>query len=180
MTSKVTITEATEDDIPRVIELLFHLDAHVSGAPREVLQMTPEGMADLEQRFRTFLENPWMKLLVARHPRAGVVGMGDIALWKHAEVWETPERRGQWYGIIDDVWVEPRYRRQGINRRMLVELVEFARGHGVESLQLEYSASNREAAVAWKRLGFRPVGIRAAATATEVLARLGGGDGSSP
>ena len=178
MTSKVKITEAAEEDIPRVIELLFHLDAHVSGAPREVLQMTPDGMADLEKRFRTFLENPWMKLLVARHPRAGVVGMGDIALWKHAEVWETPERRGQWYGIIDDVWVEPRYRRQGLSRRMLVELVRFARDHGVESLQLEYSASNREAAVAWKRLGFRPVGIRAAATVTEVLGHLGG-DGES-
>lgn len=172
MPSRVVISEAEEADIPEVVELLFRLDAHVSGAPREILRMTAEGERELSERMRSYLVNPWKLLVVARHPEAGVVGMGDIALWKHAEVWETPERQGQWYGVIDDVWVEPDFRRQGLNRRMLRKLVEFARSRDVESLQLEYAASNREAARAWKELGFRPVGIRAAATAAEVLAQL--------
>lgn len=173
MPSRVTITEATEEDIPTLVELLLHLDAHVSGAPRSALKMTPQGLDELATRFRSFLQNPYKLLLVARHPRAGVVGMGDIALWLQAEVWETPERQGQWYGVIDDVWVEPKYRRQGINRRMIAELAAFARSKGVESLQLEYSASNADAARAWAKLGFSPIGIRAGATVTEVLARLG-------
>lgn len=172
MPSRVVISEAEETDIPEVVELLFRLDAHVSGAPRDILRMTPEGERELAERMRSHLVNPWKLLVVARHPEAGVVGMGDIALWKHAEVWENPERRGQWYGVIDDVWVEPDFRRQGLNRRMLRKLVEFARSHEVESLQLEYAASNREAARAWQELGFRPVGVRAAATAAEVLAQL--------
>lgn len=172
---KITITEAEEADIPQVIELLFRLDAHVSGAPREVLRMTTEGETELEKRFRSFINNPYKLLLVARHARAGIIGMGDIALWKHAEVWETPERTGQWYAVIDDVWVEPDFRRQGLTRRMVLELVAFAHRHSVESVQLEYSASNQEAAETWARLGFRPVGIRAEATATEVLNRLDDG-----
>jgi|AntRauTorcE11898_2_1112593.scaffolds.fasta_scaffold08422_2 ribosomal protein S18 acetylase RimI-like enzyme len=169
---RLTIEEAGEADIHQLVELLFHLDAHVSGAPRDVLKMTQEGEQQLAAHLRTFLDNPYKLLLVARHPRAGVVGMADIALWKQAEVWETPERQGQWYGVIDDVWVEPDFRRQGLNGRMLRELVAFARGHDVESLQLEYSASNQEAARAWEQMGFRPVGVRAAASTTDLLARL--------
>lgn len=172
MPSRVTIAEAEEADIPQTVELLFRLDAHVSGAPRDILKMTPEGEQELSARMQTFIDNPYKLLVVARHPDEGVVGMGDIALWKQAEVWETPERRGQWYGVIDDVWVEPDFRRQGLNRRMLRELIDFARSHDVESLQLEYAASNREAARAWKELGFTPVGVRAAAFAADVLERL--------
>ena len=169
---RIAIEEAEEADIPHVLELLYRLDAHVSGAPRELLRMTAAGEAELAKRFLTFITNPYKLLLVARHPRAGIIGMGDIALWKHAEVWENPERQGQWYAIIDDVWVEPDFRRQGLTRRMLLELVAFARRHSVESVQLEYSASNLEAAETWARLGFRPIGIRAEATVTEVLHRL--------
>jgi ribosomal protein S18 acetylase RimI-like enzyme len=124
---KIAITEAEEADIPRVIELLFRLDAHVSGTPREHLSMTAEGESELESRFRSFITNPYKLLLVARHTRAGIIGMGDIALWKHADVWETPERKACWYGVIDDVWVEPDFRRQGLTRRMVLELVAFAR-----------------------------------------------------
>ncbi len=172
MVRKVTINEARENDIPQVIELLFQLDAHVSGEPRGVLKMTPQGEAELASHFRSYLDNPYKLLVVARAGRDKVVGMGDIALWKHAEVWETPQRKEQWYGVIDDVWVEPEYRRQGLSRRMVVELAAFAHSHGVESLRLEYSASNEEAGRAWKRMGFQPIGIRAAASAGDVLALL--------
>lgn len=172
MVRKVTITEAREEDILQLVELLFHLDAHVSGAPRQVLKMTARGEQELAAHLRSFLTNPYKLLVVARTVRRRVVGMGDIALWKQAEVWETPERQDQWYGVIDDVWVEPDYRQQGLSRLMVIELMAFARSHSVESVQLEYSASNQEAARAWKRMGFRPVGVRAAASASDVLALL--------
>lgn len=172
MVRKVTITEAREDDIPQLVELLFHLDAHVSGAPRDVLKMTPAGEKALADHLRSFLTNAYKRLVVARAGRRKIVGMADIALWKQAEVWETPERQGQWYAVIDDVWVAPDYRQQGLSRLMVVELLAFARDHGVDAVQLEYSASNHEAGRAWERMGFRPTGIRAAASASDVLARL--------
>jgi len=55
---------------------------------------------------------------------------------------------------------------------MVLERVAFARRRGVESVQLEYSASNLEAAETWARLGFAPIGIRAEARVTEILKRL--------
>lgn len=172
MTSKVTISPATVDDLRHVVELLLHLDAHVAGVSRDVLELTTNGRAALASHVRSLIENPYKLLLLARHPRAGVIDMGSIALWKQEELWENPERQGQWYGVIDDVWVDPGFRRRGINRLIVAELAAFARAHQVEALQLEYSASNREAAAAWKRLGFRRVGIRAASTVTEVQHRL--------
>lgn len=175
MARKVTVSPAKEADIPQLLELLFQLDAHVSGAPREILKMTPEGEQGLAQHLRSFLTNPYKLLMVARTGRRSVVGMANIALWRQAEIWETPERQGQWYGVIDDVWVEPDYRQQGLSRRLVMELLAFAQRHHVESVQLEYAASNQEAARAWERMGFRPVGVRAAAMASDVLHRLRSG-----
>ena len=173
MTGELTIREPTHGEIPRLVELLLHMDAHVSGAPRATLQMTPEGERQLRQRFASYIDNPYKLVLVACTARNRIVAMGDIALWHHAEVWETPQRQGQWYGVIDDLWVEPRYRRRGLTRRLVEGLVEFAASRGVEDLVLEYSLANREAEAVWTRLGFRPTGVRAGATVSTVRARLG-------
>lgn len=80
MARKATITEAREDDIPQLVELLFHLDAHVSGAPRAALKMTPQGEQALAEHLRSFLSNPYKLLVVARAASDGIVGMGDVAL----------------------------------------------------------------------------------------------------
>lgn len=172
MSKDLHIREPLPEEIPRLVELLLHMDAHVSGAPREILQMTAEGERDIHRHFRSYIDNPYKLILVACTARGQIVAMGDIALWQHAEVWETPQRRGQWYGIIDDLWVEPRYRRRGITRRLVAGLVEFAAGKGVHELVLEYSLANPEAEATWTHLGFRPTGVRAAATVAEVRSRL--------
>lgn len=172
MTREMEIREPRPEEIPRLVELLLHMDAHVSGAPRRALRMTPEGERQVRQRFRSYIDNPYKLILVACNTRGGIVAMGDIALWHHAEVWETPQRQGQWYGVIDDLWVEPRYRRRGLTRRLVAGLVEFAASKGVEELVLEYSLANEEAKAVWDHLGFRPTGVRAGSTVAEVRRRL--------
>ena len=116
MTRQLEIREPRPEEIPRLVELLLHMDAHVSGARREALHMTPEGERQLRQRFHSYLDNPYKRVLVACTARGRIVAMGDIALWHQAEVWETPQRQGRWYGVIDDLWVEPRYRRRGLQQ----------------------------------------------------------------
>lgn len=174
MADGIPIREATEDDIPRLVQFLLQLDAHVAGVDAEVLALTEAGEQQLVERLRDFIDNPWKLVLVAEDADTGeVVAMGDIALWHYADIWHNPERKGLSSGVIDDVWVEPDYRQSGVGKAMLERLVAFAAANGIHDLMVEYSLSNDEARAAWERLGFRPTGVRAAATVGEVRRRLG-------
>ncbi len=172
MTSRYQLREANAGDVPRLAELLIRMDAHVAGTPRRVLKPTTEGMRDIETRIARLIDNPHARVAVVVSPSDKVVAMGDLQVWHYPDLWENPERRGRVVGVIDDIWVEPRHRRRGLNRRLVADLVDFARERGVQELHLEYSLSNQEAAAAWSRLGFEPTGVRASASPETVQARL--------
>jgi len=71
-------------------------------------------------------------------------------------------------GKIDDIWVEPRYRRKGLLKNLLLDLIEFFKSKGIESLTLNYVEGNHEAEVVWKKLGFKTVIKIAVADLSEV------------
>jgi ribosomal protein S18 acetylase RimI-like enzyme len=158
--------------VPRLAELLIRMDAHVAGAPREVLRPTAAGQRDIESRIEGLIDNPHVRFVVATVRGGRIVAMGNLQVWHYPDFWENPERRGRFVGVIDDVWVEPTHRRRGINRRIVQKLLEFAASRGFQELILEYASSNREAEAAWTRLGFSPVGVRASATPAAVRAAL--------
>jgi ribosomal-protein-alanine N-acetyltransferase len=54
----------------------------------------------------------------------------------------------------------PDYRRRGLARALMNELVAFARGHGVRRLLLEVRRSNRPAIALYRALSFAAVGVR--------------------
>jgi ribosomal protein S18 acetylase RimI-like enzyme len=57
-------------------------------------------------------------------------------------------------GYIHDVYVRPGYRRRGIGRRLVEEILAWLRRHGVTLVELTVAARN-EAIPFWERLGFR-------------------------
>lgn len=172
MATRYQLREAVAADLPRLAELLIRMDAHVSGARRETLRPTAEGMRDIEQRLAGVIGHPHIRFAVITNRAGKVIAMGNLQVWHYPDLWENPERRGQVVGVIDDIWVEPRYRRRGLNRRIVADLVEFASQRGVQELHLEYSLANQEAAAAWSRLGFEPTGVRASASLQTVCERL--------
>lgn len=172
MAETCTLRDAVSADVPRLAELLIRMDAHVAGAPRERLKLTAAGRRDIESRLESLIDNPHVRFVVAINRRGKIVAMGNVQVWHEPDFWDNPERRGRVTGVIDDIWVEPRYRRRGINTRIVQELVDFAECRNVQELTLEYATSNREAQAAWSRLGFVPVGVRAAATPAAVRAAL--------
>lgn len=172
MASRYRYREARGEDVPRLVELLIRMDAHVAGARRAELKPTAAGMKDLHAHFQRLLDDQDAQVFVAATRQGRVIGMGNIQIWRYPDLWHNPERRGQRAAVIDDVWVEPRHRQRGVSKGIVAELLGFARGHGVENLMLEYSLSNAEAETAWTRLGFRPTGVRAEATVTEVSGKL--------
>lgn len=177
MPDDITVREAEEDDVPTLVGFVVKLDAHVSGADAEALELTPKGRRQIARRLRGYIADPAKLLLVGEASGTGVVAMGDIALWYYEDIWRNPERQGMTAAYIDDLWVEADYRSSGVGRAIVERLVDFAAENDIQELTLEYSASNEEASATWERLGFRTTGVRAAATVTDVRRRLEGGRG---
>jgi ribosomal protein S18 acetylase RimI-like enzyme len=172
MTKKRTFTvrEATQDDVPVMVEFLVALGLHVSGGQRQTL--TREAEQRLQSFLSGYLDDRDKHLVVACSADGEVVGMGNIHIWHSPNLWEEAGDLDQKSGFIDDLWVEPACRKQGIMTLILKELVRFAESHGIEELILEYSLSNEEAAAVWERLGFKPTGVRAAAGIRSVREKL--------
>ena len=155
------IREAGNDDLPVLVEFMTKLALHVAGSPPQALKESESER--LTNALRATLKSPDKRIVVAEVPDMGLVGMGDISVWSSQGIWEQAYEVEYRSAIIDDVWVEPDYRNIGIFKALLRELVAFADSRGAQELILEYSATNKEAKVAWTKLGFKPTGVRAAA-----------------
>ncbi len=167
---KYLIREAVEEDLPVLVEFLAKLALHVAGAPPQSLK---EGeWQRLFAVLRSSLSDDNKQLIVAEVPGTGLVGMGYIYVLRSQGIWEQTSHVEFRSAFIDDVWVEPEFRKLGIFPDLLRKLVAFAESRGAYELILEYSASNKEAKAAWSRLGFKTTGVRAAAFTTSVQEAL--------
>lgn len=63
-------------------------------------------------------------------------------------------------GYIDNIAVDPAFRRRGVASALLGRLIEIARGEGLAFLTLEVRKSNLGAIALYERFGFRRVGRR--------------------
>lgn len=165
-TNRYLIREAVEDDLTVLVAFLAELAQHVSGTSS--LSLEEYERDRLIAVLRSSLTDPDKRLVVAEVPGAGLVGMGYIYISSNQGIWEQTSHVEYRSGIIDDVWVEPDFRSLGIFPDLLRKLVAFAESRGAYELVLEYSASNKEARAAWTRLGFKTIGIRAAAFTSSV------------
>ncbi|TGN41686.1 GNAT family N-acetyltransferase [Marinobacter confluentis] len=167
---KYLIRDATEEDLPVMVDFLAKLALHVANAAPQNLK--PDESRRLVTVMRSSLTAPDKLLVVAEVPGAGLVGMGYIYVMSSQGIWEQTSHVEFRSGFIDDVWVEPEFRKLGIFPDLLRRLVAFAESRHAYELVLEYSASNKEAKAAWTRLGFKTVGVRAAAFTSAVQEAL--------
>jgi ribosomal protein S18 acetylase RimI-like enzyme len=161
----IIIRQARKADLSVLVDFLVKLAVHVAGGTPQTLKKTER------KRLRDLLTSALVDenklVIVAEVPDNGLVGMGYIYIWRSQGIWEQLGDVEFKSGVIDDIWVEPDYRKLGIFHAMLDELVSFAEDRRVHELILEYSLSNKEAEATWSKLGFKPTGVRAAAfTAT--------------
>lgn len=59
-------------------------------------------------------------------------------------------------GVVDQLFVQPRYRRAGVGSALVAELCRYFARQGVDDISLRYVAGNHEAQSFWVALGFRP------------------------
>jgi len=155
------IRKARKADLPVLVDFMIKLAVHVAGGEPQTLKKAER--KKLKDLLASALKDEHKLVVVAETPDDGLVGMGDIYIWRSQAIWEQLGDLEFRSGIIDDIWVEPEFRKLGIFRAMLRELVAFAEKHKVQELILEYSVANKEAEATWRKLGFKPTGVRAAA-----------------
>ncbi len=142
--ARFAVESARPDDADAVIELfiedLRYLRAPVGerGALREV--------------FDGLLAEPRATVLVVRARETGeavgVLVANELLSVKFAG-------RSLW---IEELYVGKRWRRNGLGRLMVVELLERARDTGVRGIDLEAYQGNAPAALLYRALGFRRLG----------------------
>lgn len=165
-----TIRDATEADLPVLVGFLKKLALHVSGGPE--LELKESEYQRLLELLEDTLASPDKRIVVAEQQGVGLVGMGDVTVWSSQSIWEQATVAEYRSALIDDIWVEPEFRKAGIFKALLRTLVDFADQRGAHDLMLEYSSSNKEAKSAWTRLGFKTTGVRAAAFTHKVKEAL--------
>ena len=114
-------------------------------------------VAELERRafadpwpassFHRELRLPQSRILLARSPGGEIVGY--VCRWLTADHVE-----------IQNVAVDPSWRRRSIARHLLLEVLEEARAAGVERALLEVRLGNEAAIALYRGLGFEPNGRR--------------------
>ena len=102
------------------------------------------------------------RILVAVDGRDRPIAMIMVRLIENKML--DPDR----YGRIDDAWVEPEYRRQGVMRRLVQAAVDFLETLGVKTVLLDFAVKNLVSEHAWLGLGFVPVLTIATATTEEL------------
>ena len=124
-----------------------HIDAMTSADLPAVAAI--EGATHMDEaHLREEMARPWSRLWVAREEGTGVVAF--VVTWHVADELH----------VLNVATREDR-RRRGIGRRLMDEVVAYARSHRLKHVLLEVRRSNRAAIALYRRVGFFAMGVRA-------------------
>jgi len=146
------IRTATKDDLSIVQELWLAFEAEIPDEPWRDSD-TDEDVAALEQAIAN-----------------------DVVLLAESDGWAVglavAARKGARLGFLDLLYVRPEARRGGVAAELTREVAARFGAQGVEVLELEVLASNRDARTMYERWGFAPAELTLAAPVEHLLGRL--------
>jgi GNAT superfamily N-acetyltransferase len=162
----VQVRTARFEDVEKLASMRLALQQHMRASNPRLLTMSHQAIINLDKQYCLHMENPMRRVVVAEDCNGTLIGMamGTIADRDDLE----PPRCGR----IDDVWVEPDWRRQGLAKQLLDKVLAFFENNAVSTLVLDYSIGNIDAECTWKALGFEPILTVAVATPYELRRRL--------
>jgi ribosomal protein S18 acetylase RimI-like enzyme len=142
------ITPAQDADIETILDLwgdlaAYHARLDPSFAPAVNWRTSYAGYLS------TLLDRSDARVLVARQD-GRTVGYG-VARITILPPFFADRRRG----FIQDVFTTPAYRRRGVARRLVTELLDWLRAANVVTVELTVATNNPAAVRLWETLGFR-------------------------
>ena len=144
---EISIEKAEAADIGalvKLLEVLFSIEQDFS----------PDATAQRDG-LTLLLDNPdRAQVFIARHPKAGVVGMVSAQLVISTAV-------GAPSAWIEDLVVQEQFRKQGVGKTLLEQAQEWATTKGAKRVQLIADADNTSALDFYNRLGWTQTRLQA-------------------
>jgi len=168
MENRYTIRTATRGDVTDMVRMRSALENHMQVRNPYLWKHSAKRESAQAELYRKMLENNKILILVIQdaHTKSNI-GMGFGMISEHDQY--IPGQSGS----IEDIWIDPDHRQQGLCRQLVSRLVDFFDSKGIQSLVLRYAQGNHEAEQVWKALGFHPVLSTANAELSEVKERCG-------
>jgi ribosomal protein S18 acetylase RimI-like enzyme len=94
------------------------------------------------------------QLVVAEHE--GKLVASGYALIKQSE----PFEKNDYFSYLGFMFVDPQYRRKGINKQIIDSLIEWSKSKGIVEVRLEVFNQNQSAVVAYEKLGFNKTSVK--------------------
>jgi GNAT superfamily N-acetyltransferase len=131
----------------------FVQDLHLQHRPDDFKQTH---VSELAAFYKSLFEEPTAHLWIAEAEGepAGYV----LAMFRHSS--EDPFALARDWCEIDQIAVDPNYRRKGIARLLVLSALAAARARGIRRIEAACWSFNREAHEVFRRLGFAPKGVR--------------------
>jgi GNAT superfamily N-acetyltransferase len=159
------VQEAVSSDLDALVEFGLSLQSHCEKSNGAVWKITEEGKRFLKQKLEDTLKDSNSRVFVARMSE-GVIGFASGQVSSREDY--LPNR----VALISRVYVNEKYRRQGVGKRLVKELCRFFNSMNAEQVTLRYIVGNREAERFWAKLGFRPIITTASITPRELNANI--------
>jgi GNAT superfamily N-acetyltransferase len=137
------VRRAHRRDLDRVAELWIALTEH-HAARDPLFALRPGAREEARRLLEAQLRDPDCAILLA-----GDVGLCVVRLDRAPPIHTEVER-----AEVTDLFVVPGARRRGLGRRLLDEALAWARGRGVERVEVRVSVGNEEGQAFWRAAGF--------------------------
>lgn len=141
--SDARVREATEADLPRVVELLAQLSLD---EPRE--RLGPPLPESYRSAFQEIAADPRQRLLVVE-AQGRVIGTATLVIVPNLS------HRGRPYALVENVVVDASARGAGYGEQLMRRALEEARRAGCYKLSLTSNKQRADAHRFYRRLGFR-------------------------
>ena len=161
-----TVRPARPADLDRLAAMLLALQDHVEAINPALWRLAEQARGAIQEQIAARLADETTCILVAEHPRDGVVGvlMGRVT----TDARYIPSRTG----FIEQAFVAVDHRRRGVGVRLVAEICRFFAEQGVDDISLRYAIGNEGAIRFWTALGFAPRIVTAGTTRQALAARL--------
>lgn len=152
-------------DLPELKRMRICLQDLLMGRDPRVWRLSQELVDSLEEFYARIMEKDENRIFVAAGRGAKPVAMLVVRILDNSNM--DPVR----FGRIDDAWVDPEWREQGVMTGLTRAAAQFLAERRVSMVMLDWANNNPPSGTCWQKLGFEPLMTMGFASPNEILSR---------
>jgi ribosomal protein S18 acetylase RimI-like enzyme len=179
---KYSIRRATVRDLPELKRMRVALQDLLIGRDPRVWRLSQELIDGLEEFYSKIMEREQNRIFVAvagengdsplprgrgsksaQSPFSQPIAMLAVRILDNSNL--DPVR----FGRIDDAWVDPEWREQGVMTELTRAAAEFLADHRVTLVMLDWANNNPPSGTCWQKIGFAPLMTMGFASPADIL-----------